>query len=255
MPIEQTVYFHGAPGSPAELNLFGLRELNWAAPDRFMDRTSLPFRAYLDALAQELDTRYAPAPLRLIGFSAGARVALELAGRLKGRISRIELISPTAPLELGDFVPRMEGRRVFTLVRDAPGLFPAWTWTMARVGGWFPRQVFKAVFAHPAGADAALAADPAFAAAVTAMLRRSVGDASSGFRREILACVHPWFIDLATVDVPVRIWQGTVDNWTPVDMAQALQALLPNAEPMRLLDGLSHYSALRHTLVEIAAGR
>jgi pimeloyl-ACP methyl ester carboxylesterase len=248
----RTIYLHGAPGSPAELEGFGAPTPGWSAPDRFVDRVDLPFSAYLDVFARDLEAAADAAPLRLVGFSAGARVALEIAGRLKGRVSRIELISPVAPFELGAFLPRMAGRNLFALARGAPYLFPGVTWLMSRLGDGWPKQLFNLVFADPAGADAALVRDPSFAAAALASLRRSNGPGAPGYAREILACVRPWDVDLATIEVPVRIWQGSVDNWTPPDMAGALQARLPNAEPMRLLAGLSHYSTLRHALGELA---
>ena len=248
MTALQSIYFHGAPGSPAELTLFGPAAAEIFAPDRFLDRPALPFAAYLDALADELVERFPEASLRLIGFSAGARVALEIANRLGGRIGAIELISPAAPLQLGDFLPRMEGRAVFSLARGAPSVFPAVVRLQSLLAEILPRRVFRLVFAHPSGADAALAAEPAFEAAVTSILRRSLGAARRGYAREILDIVHPWTDILPRVTAPVRLWQGDLDNWTPPEMARALAEALPGAPALILLPGLSHYSTLREAL-------
>lgn len=128
------------------------------------------------------------------------------------------------------------------------------SWGMARVVDRIdPHRLFDLTFAHPAGEDAELVADPAFAMAVGNLLRRAIGEGARGYRREILACVRPWRLSLSTISAPVRIWQGTADNWTPPDMAAALAAALPGAEPVRWLDGRSHHSALRFALKAIAS--
>ena len=196
--------------------------------------------------------RFPNVSLRLIGFSAGARVALEIARRLGRRTSAIELVSPAAPLQLGEFLQRMEGRAVFALARDAPLVFPAVVWLQSLLAEALPRRVFRLVFAHPAGGDAALAASPAFEAAVTAILRRSLGSARRGYAREILDIVHPWTEILPQITAPVRLWQGDLDNWTPPDMAQALADALPGAPALILMPGLSNYSTLKEALRSLA---
>ncbi len=255
MPDEQAIYFHGAPGGPAELGLFGPPPAGLHAPDRFLDRPDLPLDRYLDVLANELDARFAGAPLRLIGFSLGARIALEAALRLGGRVSAIELIAPAAPLQLGDFLPRMEGRAVFALARDTPALFGAVVWLQGVACALFPERMFRLVFAHPAGGDVALAADPAFAAAITALLRRSLGPGARGYSREVRAFTRPWDDILPRITAPVRIWHGAADNWTPPDMAAALVIALPGATAAHALEGLSHYSTLGRALRAFGAGR
>lgn len=119
----RTLYLHGAPGSPSEPALFGPAPGAWFAPDRFLQHPRLGFGRYLDALTGEIEAWASGDGLRLVGFSAGARIALEIAARLPASVTRLELISPAAPFELGDFTPRMEGRQVFTLARRAPGFF------------------------------------------------------------------------------------------------------------------------------------
>ncbi len=252
MEWHRTAYFHGAPGAPAELALFGSAPGELFAPDRFVDRPELPFGRYLDRLAGELDQRFPDGDIRLIGFSAGARVALEIAHRLGSRIGQIDLIAPAAPLQSGDFMPRMQGRAVFRLARHAPGLFPAVTWLQGRLGNVAPDRLYRMVFAHAVGEDAVLAADPAFQSAITDVMRRCLGPAARGYAREIIDFVRPWDGILASVTSPVRLWQGDLDNWTPPDMAEALRAALPGAAPVRLKSGLSHYSTLRWALNELA---
>ena len=253
MTWDRTAYFHGAPGAPAELALFGPAPRGLFAPDRFVERPELSFGRYLDLLASELDQRFPVGKIRLIGFSAGARVALEVAHRLGARIDRIDLIAPAAPLQSGDFMAKMQGRAVFRLARHAPGLLPAVTWLQGRLGAVAPDRLYRMVFANAAGEDALLAADPAFRSAITDVMRRCLGPAARGYAREIIDFVRPWDAILDRVTAPVRLWQGDQDNWTPPDMAEALRAALSGAEPVRLHGGLSHYSTLRWALRELAS--
>ena len=192
MTWDRTAYFHGAPGAPAELALFGPAPRGLFAPDRFVERPELSFGRYLDLLASELDQRFPVGKIRLIGFSAGARVALEVAHRLGARIDRIDLIAPAAPLQSGDFMAKMQGRAVFRLARHAPGLFPAVTWLQGRLGAVAPDRLYRMVFANAAGEDALLAADPAFRSAITDVMRRCLGPAARGYAREIIDFVRPW---------------------------------------------------------------
>ena len=254
MQPAKTIYFHGAPGSPAELALFEAAEVRMSAWDRFVDRPRLPFDDYLDAISEEIASRAAGAPIRLIGFSIGARVALEVACRVAGSVGSVELISPGGPLELGNFLPRMEGRLVLGVARSAPCLLPSLTWVQARMADLAPHRLLGIMFAGSSGADAALSVDPCFSAAMIQMISGSLGAGAAGYRREIVAYVKPWSSILSHVSAPVRIWQGAADNWTPPEMARALQTALPNAEPIRLLDSLSHYSTLRLALKELEAG-
>ena len=250
-----TIYLHGAPGSPAELALFGSADFEMSTWDRFADRPHLCLDDYLDAVCREITRAANGACISVVGFSLGARPALEISGRLAGIVDRVELISPAGPLELGHFLPRMEGRLVFGVARTAPWLLPPLTWAQARMVNLAPHRLLNLMFANATAADVTLVADPCFVAAMIQLLKQSLSGGAAGYQREIRAYVKPWSSVLARVSAPVRIWQGGADNWTPPDMARALQAALPNAEPMRLLDGLSHYSTLRLALRELAAAR
>ena len=192
----QFVYFHGQPGSPEELQLAGPGA--WAgaalyAPDRARDRPDLAMGPYLDHLTQAVLGCYPTGSIRLIGFSMGAFIAIEVALRLMkcapDQAVSLDLVSAAAPLGCGDFRPHMAGGAVFALARDRPRLFALTT----AVQGWLakaaPDFLFAQVFARPAGGDADLVRDPAFRAMVKAILRHATARGARGFRREMLAYV------------------------------------------------------------------
>lgn len=259
MTATQFVYFHGQPGSPAELRL--ARPGGWErspdllVPDRAQDQPHLQASAYLDHLAASILDRFPLGPLRLVGFSLGAFVAIEVALRLiqmaPGRELSLDLVSPAAPLGCGDFLGDMAGGGVFALARDRPVLFGL----MTRIQGWLaaaaPAFLFSQIFRSSAGADAALAAEPEFRCVLKAMLAHALGGAALGYRRDVLAYVAQAPERLSALTAPVALWQGEADNWTPPDMTRALAKALSNVREVRTFPGLSHYSTLRAALPEI----
>lgn len=251
MAAEQFVYFHGQPGSPDELPPAAAAGL--FAPDRAGDRPDLPLGPYLDHLTATVLERYPAGPIRLVGFSLGAFVAVEVALRITGREVSLDLVSPAAPLGCGDFLPDMAGGAVFGLAARRPGLFALLT----RAQGWLaaraPGVLFRQIFAGAAGADAALARDPAFQAMIGRILVHGLSGGAKGYRREVLGYVA-WTPDrLSGLTHPVTIWQGEADTWTPPAMARALARLLPEVRAVHDFPGLSHYSTLRAALPTILA--
>lgn len=248
----RTVYFHGLPGSAAELAGFGPAIARRAAGFHVAARGGDFAR-----LAAGIAARLPEGPLRLVGFSLGAAAALRVAPLLGERIERIDLVSPAAPLQLGDFLGEMVGAPVFRAALAGPMPFAALTFMQAQVARAAPHKMAAALMAKARGEDRALAADPRFIAALAQSLRHSLLDSRDAYIAEIRAYVTDWRADLALVQQPVRIWQGSADDWTPPAMAEALAAALANGLSGRpqvtMLPGLSHFSALRAYLEGQAA--
>ncbi len=249
----RTIYFHGMPGGPGELAMFGPDCADACAgfhvPDR---RTGAPAgdpSAYFSALADDLRARFAGQRLHLIGFSIGAATALRVAARLGSQVERIDLVSAAAPLGAGALPEEMAGAPVFRIARARPWLFGLMARAQALAASVAPGTLYNALFASARGGDIGLRADAVFRAGMLRVLRQCLGKGLAGYRTEVLAYVGDWEANLAAVRQPVRIWHGTQDNWSPPAMADALARALAGAEAPRYLDGLSHYSALRHVLL------
>ena len=65
-----------------------------------------------------------------------------------------------------------------------------------------------------------------------------------------LAFVEPWGFDLASIDVPVTVWQGSADLMVPFAHGEWLAAHVPGAQA-RLLDGDGHLSIVVGRAAEI----
>jgi pimeloyl-ACP methyl ester carboxylesterase len=161
------------------------------------------------------------------------------------------LVSAPAPLESGDFLGGMTGRRTFGMARRSPRNLRR----LARLQAWLalhaPSVLLAMQFGHSKGADRALAADPTFRAEMEAVLRLSLETGTASFTRDVVEYVRPWAERLAEVTAPTHIWHGAEDNRAPPAMAASLERLIPGAAGRTMLAGLSHWSALHASVPRI----
>ncbi len=236
------VYLHGQPGGPGEFRACAPAGLAAITPDR--NRPIGP-----QALAAMLPD--AAGPITLIGFSLGAPVALALAAALGGRVARLHLVSPAAPLALGDFLPHMAGGALFRLARDRPALFRLLASAQGLAARRAPMFLLNRLFATASGDDRELRHDPAFRAAMGEVLRTGLGSGTAGFVAEVSAYAAGTSPAVGAIAAPIHIWQGSADSWTPPAMARALAASLPGDVTLTLLPGCGHYGALRAALMQL----
>lgn len=247
----KTIYFHGNPGAPAELALLGGdRVRSWMV----LDRAALPLEPearirQLTAIVAELCNDQ---PLRLVGFSAGAHVALQVAARMPGADLTLDLVSPAGPLDSGDYLSKMAGGPVFRAAMLRPPLFAALVRVQSLCARLLPGLMTHFLFATAQGDDRTLKADERFIGPYREVLRSCLVGGLASYKAEIEAYVLPWSDLLPQVRHPVTIWQGTCDNWTPPEMAQSMAQALRNVQAFHLLDGQSHFSTLRAALAALA---
>lgn len=216
------VYFHGIPGAHREIALAGVIPTDLAP-----------------------ETEAGPGR-HLVGFSLGAHRALKAAASTGA--ARLDLIAPGAPLDLGDFLPRMAGRPVFEAARRGRlARFTAMQRMMLRLS---PALTLRVVFAGSVPADLRLIRPGPSRDILVETLRDSLLGDPAGYRAAVEAYVQPWAETLPDVTCAVRIWHGRADKWAPFDMAEALRDALPGAELVPL-PGLGHFSALVEALPRI----
>ncbi|MEN9717947.1 MAG: hypothetical protein RIQ99_825 [Pseudomonadota bacterium] len=243
-PTLPIVYCHGMPGGSGEWAACAPVGQSAFAPDRNAPITPA-------ALSAQVRAEFGTAPVRLVGFSLGAPVALALAGELGDQAACIDLVSPAGPLQLGDFLNAMAGGPLFMLAARHPRLFRGVARLESLIARAAPAFLFDRLFASAAGADRALRSDQVFRAAIAQTLRTGLGHNPRGFIHEVTAYIADWRAMLSEFDRPVTIWQGDADNWTPPTMSAALAAALPGPVTLRHLPGCSHYSTLQAALAQL----
>ena len=225
----QPVYIHGLPGSPRELDLAGAR-------DRF--RAVSPFADSITDLAES------PHALDLNAFSLGAFAALRFAAEHPAKVAFLTLISPAAPLELGDFLPDMTGGVVFRSAKLSPVQFRALSAVQALAVRADPARALDPMFGSSTPTERALAHAPDTRAVFEDGLRHTFLHHRRAYTDTVLQYVRPWADTLQHVRAPVRIVAGKDDTWTPPAMVEALAEALPSRPAVEWVKGAGHYGAL-----------
>ena len=245
----KTYYFHGTPGSQAELSLFGPGPAQkWRVPLRSGYRDRHSFAHWLDCVAEEIRTASLTDDIRIIGFSIGAYVAIEIASRLGQTVARMDLVSPAGPLQDCPAVSKLAGHSVFALAAKRPRIFGALVHAQAMMARSAPDMLIKALFASARGMDRDLAQDIGFKRLMHENVRAGLGAHPRTYQAEISAYVDDWRARLELVQTPVRLWHGTEDNWASPDMSESLARRLPRVEKIERISGASHYSTLSHAM-------
>jgi pimeloyl-ACP methyl ester carboxylesterase len=189
---------------------------DWAADDYRGDTYARLVLAWMDAVGLPRAV--------LVGSSLGGEVAWRVAVQAPQRVSRLVLMAATGPA----YQPLQEPL-AFRL-SPWPGLNRLSEWTLPEA---LVMRSLQAVFADPARVDAALVAQTrAFALREgnRAALRHRLAQ-----RQRDTADVQR----LRGLRTPVLLLWGRDDRLVPPTVAQAFQALLPQAQAV-LLDGVGH---------------
>lgn len=237
---EPIVFFHGCPGSQRDATLACPEAWPVFAPNLFDPAD--PVEAGVVAISQAVNTT--GGRVTLIGFSIGAMVAIKVATRCPDAIRSIVLLSPAAPLQLGNYLDRMAGRPVFELARKGPSALRLLVFAQRLAVRVAPAALLKQLFRDVSAKERDLLKDPMFRKGLIHGLASSLGAGQEGYIALLRLYVADWQSELDTLSAPVEIWHGDEDRWAPVDMAHDLAARIGPDTVVRILRGRGHYSTL-----------
>ncbi|MEM9704752.1 MAG: alpha/beta hydrolase [Pseudomonadota bacterium] len=238
---QRTVYFHGAPGSPIELDIAGI-------PDRQKPVTLPPLD--LRRFDQHLDQNSLKS-VSLIGFSMGSFSAIKIAAARPDRVADVVLVSPAAPLELGDFLKDAKGGALFSLAKIFPPALRYLTVMQASIAAVAPLTLLRVMFAGACEAERRLLTDANFISLMTKNLRQALQAERETYLHSVSRFVQPWADDLQKVQCAVSIVHGALDSWAPLSMAKTLKRELDDRASLEVLPTAGHYSTLLARLPEI----
>jgi pimeloyl-ACP methyl ester carboxylesterase len=98
------------------------------------------------------------------------------------------------------------------------------------------------------------------AAWLAEVFRESVRNGIEGWVEDELAFVRPWGFDVGDIKVPVAVWQGAQDRFTPYAHGEWLASRIPGAHPHLLADqghlslGVDSFGLILDDLLAIAPG-
>lgn len=251
------VYLHGTPGSslvpPATLAAAaerGLRVVAWSRPG-CSTSTRLPRRTVADVAddaRQVLDALEVRTAV-VLGYSGGGPHALACAALLPDRVTAAASLAGVAPRVESDgsldwfdgqgednveeHGAAIEGERALREVLDP---------VLPRYRAITAEQIVPAMASLLPDVDRGyLGGDLGDWLAATFREATSVGN--DGWVDDDLAFVRPWGFDLASIVVPVSVWQGSADLMVPFAHGRWLADAVPGARP-HLLDGEGHLSVV-----------
>ena len=247
------VYHTGTPsGGPlfeqtvAEAAGRGLRLVTWSRPG-YAGSTRLPGRsvgdvagdvaAVLDALGVER--------CYVAGASGGGPHTLATAALLPERVIAAATIASVAPYQADglDWMAGMGAENVeeFGAALAGPSALQPYLEQFAdALATITPDDVADSLGDLIPDVDrAALTGE--FAASTAASLRASVSSGIWGWFDDDMAFTSPWGFDLASIRVPISVWQGQQDRMVPFRHGEWLAAHIPNADA-RLYPDLGHLS-------------
>lgn len=241
-------YFHGVPGAPIEAQMLHQAALEHGIKLQVVERNlpgELSSEAYLNELAQQISDSAAGQPIRLIGFSIGACLALRVAARLGDRVTAVYLLSAAAPLEIpSNSVGMGAGRYTFLWAQRYPRMFLAFAWYQALLAKISPRLLLNLLFASAGGKDPELLRQADTQAWLADIQRACFKRGISSYARDVKLYVEPWATELENVTAAVSLWHGEADNWAPISMSVYLQAHLRTASAVTRCAEQAHYSCL-----------
>ncbi|MEG3636359.1 alpha/beta fold hydrolase [Micromonospora palythoicola] len=248
---------HGMPGSRSGpkprsmiLHLLGIRLICYDRPG-YGRSTRHPRRRVVDAVRDvhaiadhlELDT------FAVVGRSGGGPHALACAASdlFAGRLTRAAVLVSPAPTDAPglDWYAGMAPSNVQAYreaMSDQRRLIESLTIRADRTRR-DPASVVRFLDGELSAADRNVVEDVAMRRQLAASFAEAVRFGADGWIDDALALSQDWGFDPSSIDVPVRLWHGADDAFSPVSHARWLKSQIPHAE-FEEQPGVGHFAAM-----------
>jgi pimeloyl-ACP methyl ester carboxylesterase len=255
-PSGPAVFFlHGTPGSrvgplPRGLRLYelGVCVITFDRPgyggsDRLESRMVADVVPDVCAIADALEIdRFA-----VLGRSGGGPHALACAALLPERVTRAGVLVSLAPwaAEGLDWFAGMAASNVreYTTAANDPEVLTARLMQLAAQIRADPASHVAALGPEMPESDRRIASDAGIRALLARNFAEALRDSADGWIDDALAFCSPWGFDLADITVPVLLWHGQEDVFSPVAHTRWLAAQIPSAV-MSIRPATAHFGAL-----------
>ena len=241
---------HPAPGSrlldpdPAATAAAGVRLVSVDRPGYggstpIPDGTVPTIPAFADDMAAALDA-LGTGPAALVGWSAGGRIALAVAGRRPDLARAVAVVGTPAPNDAVPWIPDAYLAQIDQLRAD-PG-HATGVMTQALAPTTDPAAV-GVLGAGPADEDA-LGADPSRRARLEAMLAEGFAQGAAGVAADIVSyTVADWGFDPGAVAAPTTAFYGDADEIVTPAHGEWYAGQVPGAR-LRTVPGEGHLVAM-----------
>jgi pimeloyl-ACP methyl ester carboxylesterase len=255
-PTGTPVFFlHGTPGSrvgpsprPQVLYKLGVRLISFDRPGygwstRQLSRRVADVAEDVDAIAQALDID----EFAVIGRSGGGPHALACAALLPERVTRAGVLVSLAPWDgMGrQWFDGMTDSNILeyaTAANDPEVLAARLVQTAARIKA-DPTSHVATLGPEMPEDDRRVVADAGIRALLAQNFAEALRDSPGGWIDDALAFCAPWGFDPADIRVPVLLWHGGEDVFSPVTHTRWLGERIENAK-VEIRPGIAHFGAL-----------
>jgi pimeloyl-ACP methyl ester carboxylesterase len=248
--------FHGTPGSRVGprprgqvLHRLGVRLITFDRPgyggsDRLRGRRVADVAADVAAIADAYDL----GSFAVIGRSGGGPHALACAALLPGRVSRAAVLVSLAPPGADglDWFDGMGESNVVHFTAAGAGLGPLAARLMASANAVRadPASLIDGLLADLTDDDRHVVRDPGMRSLLIRSYEEALRTSAYGWIDDARAFCLPWGFDPAAVTVPVLLWHGERDMFSPVAHARWLGARIPDAT-LVVKSNAAHFGALK----------
>lgn len=231
--------FHGTPGSRHQVCLDESQPRNarvrLVAPDRpgyglstfAPDRTLAQWPGDVAQLADHLGIdRFS-----VVGISGGGPHAIACAALMPERVATAGVVSGAGPLShagIAEGLPKGT-RAVVALARSKVVPFHLFTSAELALARRLPRPVMDLFVRQLPEPDAAIMTRPEVAALFAAEMAQSSRTAGRAMAQDLALFASDWGFDLASISVPVTMWQGDLDKAVPIEHARLMHAEIPGS--------------------------
>jgi pimeloyl-ACP methyl ester carboxylesterase len=230
------------------LHGLGVRLITFDRPgyghsDRLKSRQVADVVPDVEAIADELEVKQ----FAVLGRSGGGPHALACAALLPDRVTRAGVLVSLAPWAADglDWFAGMAASNVreFTNIVNSPEEQAASLAQAAADVQGDPASHFSALDPEMPAADQRVVADVGIQKLLTKNFKEALRESADGWFDDDRAFCSPWGFDPADIKVPVLVWHGEDDVFSPVGHTQWLAEQIPNAS-MLIQPRAAHFSAL-----------
>lgn len=246
---------HGTPGSrigplprPKVLHHLGTRLLSFDRPgygdsDRLRGRTVADAAADVEAIADACGIeRFA-----VVGRSGGGPHALACAALLPERVIKAAVLVTLAPSDAEglDWFAGMTDSNVgaYSLAMSDPQALATVLALLAKAVAADPASLFAGIESGLSISDREVISDTGIRSLLTSAFATGVGRSADGWYDDSLAFCAPWGFDPSEIAMPVLLWHGADDQFSPVSHTEWLAARIRSAT-VAVQAGASHFSAV-----------
>ena len=241
-PADQPVFFmHGTPGSRLEpylgrraLTELGVRMISFDRPG-YGGSDRREFRAVSDVasdvvtIADDLGL----GQFAVLGWSGGGPHALACAALRPDRVTRAAALVSIAPWDADglDWFGGMAASNVdaYTIAASDPALLAARLERDAAKIRADPASHMAGLRDEMPEQDRQIEADELVRATLARNLAEAVRSSADGWIDDVLAFTSPWGFDVSGIQVPVLLWHGADDVFSPAAHTQWLAGRIPAA--------------------------